>query len=94
MSVVTQRRSRRLAAERRLIERRLERAGNTLNLDGPLLGRANISYELGEKAKGIAHGGIGMIAAVIRRSGLAQEIDSSLELLKIHKPYHESDLIR
>jgi len=91
MSVVTQRRSRRLAAERRLIERRLERAGNTLNLDGPLLGRANISYELGEKAKGIAHGGIGMIAAVIRRSGLAQEIDSSLELLKIHKPYHESD---
>jgi hypothetical protein len=28
---------------------------------------------------------------VIDATGLASEIDSSLELLKLHKPYHESD---
>jgi hypothetical protein len=58
---------------------------------GPVLGRANIAYELSERTKATGHGGIGMIAKVIAEVGLADEIDSSLELLKLHKPYHESD---
>ena len=91
VSKATQRRSRRLAGERRRIERRLHRAGNTPNLGGPLLGRANIAYELSERTQGISHGGMGMIAKVVKRTGLAKEIDSALPLLKIHKPYHESD---
>ncbi|EQD68110.1 hypothetical protein B2A_00550, partial [mine drainage metagenome] len=39
---------------------------------------------------GISHGGMGLVAKVVKHSGLAA-IDSSLHLLKIHKPYHESD---
>ena len=78
MSKATQRRSRRLAGERCRIERRLHRAGNTPTLAGPLLGRANISYELSERAQGIAHGGMGMVAKVVKRTGLAKEIDSAL----------------
>ncbi|EQD62557.1 hypothetical protein B1B_07194, partial [mine drainage metagenome] len=41
--------------------------------------------------KGISHGGMGLIAKVVKHTGLAGEIDSALHLLKIHKPYHESD---
>ncbi len=91
MSKATQRLSRRLAGERRRIERRLHRAGSTPHVAGPLLGRANIAYELSERAKGISHGGMGMIAKVVKRAGLTEEIDFALQLLKIHKPYHESD---
>ncbi|MDA8395011.1 MAG: hypothetical protein M0T72_07185 [Candidatus Dormibacteraeota bacterium] len=41
---------RKLAREAATIQRRLETAV-TLNLAGPLLGRANIAYELSERAK-------------------------------------------
>jgi len=61
------------------------------NTSGPVLGRANISYELAERTKAVAHGGIGLIARLVSHVGLAAEIDASLELLKIHKPYYESD---
>jgi len=88
--VTTRRLRRRLERERRQIVRRLDEAV-VANFDGPVLGRANIAYEFSERAKGTAHGGIGMIAKLVESVGLAQEIDSSLSLLKLHKPYYESD---
>ena len=90
MSNNRRRRTAKLQAEAKAIERRLERAV-VANFDAPLLGRANIAYEYSERTKGTAHGGIGMIARLIESVGLAQEIDSSLSLLKLHKPYFESD---
>lgn len=62
-----------------------------MNEDGPVLTGGNIRYELAEKTRAIAHGGIGAIQRLIRRTGLAQQIDQNLRLLKIHVPYHESD---
>jgi hypothetical protein len=89
--MVTKRQLRRaLERERRQIARRLEDAV-VPNFSGPVLGRANISYELSERTKAVAHGGMGMIARLVARAGLASEIDASLELLRIHHPYHESD---
>jgi hypothetical protein len=61
------------------------------NFSGPVLGRANIVYELAERSKGVAHGGMGLIARPVRDLALAKEVDSSLRLLKLHKPYYESD---
>ena len=84
------RRQRKLAAEKAAVERRLKNAV-AINFEGPVLGRANITYELAERTKAVAHGGMGMIAKLVEGVGLAQEIDSSLQLLKLHKPYHESD---
>ncbi|MGH9305240.1 MAG: transposase, partial [Acidimicrobiales bacterium] len=81
---------RKLAREQRSIERRLTQAVAP-NPDGPILGRANIAYELSERTKGVAHGGMGMIARLVEAVGLAEEIDASVALLKIHHPYHESD---
>jgi Transposase DDE domain group 1 len=83
-------RAAKLRAEQAAITRRLERAVRP-NMGGPVLGRANLAYELSERAKAVAHGGIGLIAKVIDATGLAGEIDASLELLKLHRPYHESD---
>lgn len=79
-----------LTCEQRVIERRLKDAVAP-NPGGPLLGRANIAYELSERTKGVAHGGIGMIARLVGAVGLQGEIDSSVELLCQHRPYHESD---
>lgn len=90
MNRVEQELHRRLAREQRAIERRLAEAVGP-NPGGPLLGRANIAYELSERTRGLAHGGIGVIARLVGDVGLAAEIDSSLELLCQHRPYHESD---
>jgi hypothetical protein len=88
--VTTRQLRRRLERERRQIARRLDEAV-VPNFDSPVLGRANIAYEFSERTKGTAHGGMGMIAKLISAVGLAEEIDSSLSLLKLHKPYFESD---
>jgi hypothetical protein len=90
MSTSRRRRTARLRAEATAIQRRLERAVRP-NMSGPVLGRANIAYELSARTKATGHGGIGLVAKLIGEVGLAGEIDSSLELLKLHKPYYESD---
>jgi hypothetical protein len=79
-----------LERERHQITRRLA-AAVTLNGSGPVLGRANISYELADRTKAVAHGGMGMVVCLVERVGLASEIDASLKLLKLHRPYLESD---
>jgi len=52
---------------------------------------SNIHYEVAEKTRGLACGGIGAMHLLVRRVGLIQAIDRDLHLLKVHKPYHESD---
>ena len=79
-----------LAREQRAIRARQQAAVRD-NPGGPVLGRVTIGYELSEKTKGVAHGGIGMIARLVAHVGLAKAIDSSVELLRAHRPYHESD---
>lgn len=52
---------------------------------------SNIHYEIAERTRGLAHGGIGAMHLLARRIGLIEAIDRRLHLLKIHLPYHESD---
>jgi hypothetical protein len=56
-----------------------------------MLAAGNIHYELSEKVRGLAAGGIGAMHLLARRTGLIDAIDKRLCLLKVHKPYHESD---
>lgn len=90
MGKATRELRRKLAREQKMIEARLADAVGP-NLDGPVLGRANISYELAERTRAVAHGGMGVIAGVVAAAGLAAEIDAAVELLRVHRPYHESD---
>jgi hypothetical protein len=52
---------------------------------------ANIRVELADKIRGIGVGGIGLVHRLAQETGLIDAIDRRLHLLKIHKPYHESD---
>jgi hypothetical protein len=57
----------------------------------PMITADNIRYELDGRTRGLAAGGIGAMLLLARRTGLVDEIDRSLHLLKRHLPYHESD---
>ena len=72
MSNNRRRRTARLRAEATAIERRLARAVRP-NMSGPVLGRANIAYELSARTKATVHGGIGAIAKLIGDVGLASD---------------------
>src|SRR4029077_2869670 len=48
-------------------------------------------YEIADRTRGIASGGIGALHALARQVGLVDAIDDRLHLLKFHFPYHESD---
>jgi hypothetical protein len=85
------RRKRRL--QRRLDKNRAEPV-ESLEVDPyerPRFSASNIHYEFALRDRGIAHGGIGAIHLLARRSGLIEAIDERLHLLKFHLPYHESD---
>jgi hypothetical protein len=51
----------------------------------------DIHYEIAERARGLAPGGIGALHTLARHVGLIEAIDDRLHLLKFHFPYHESD---
>ncbi len=57
----------------------------------PMFSAANIHYEMADRARGLAYGGIGAMQALAGETGLAKAIDQKLQLLKLHLPYHESD---
>ena len=78
-----------IAAEQRKIDRRLGDAVR-VNDDG-VLSAPTIRYELAEKTKAIAHGGMGAIHRLVQRIGLAACINSTVRVFKIHQPYYESD---
>lgn len=75
---------------KRRIERRLDKS-QLGRLDGPVFTASNIHYEIAERSHAIAHGGIGAMHLLARRIGLIAAIDERLHLLKMHRPYHESD---
>jgi hypothetical protein len=78
------------AAGKRKIRQRLDRPITSPSPE-PVFTASNIQYEVADKTKGIAYGGIGAIQLLVRKLGLAQAIDARLHLLKYHLPYHESD---
>jgi Transposase DDE domain group 1 len=79
-----------LARRKKRIQKRLDKR-NLHGCSKPMITASNIQYELGERGRGIAYGGIGAMHLLVRKLGLAEAIDRRLHLLQIHLPYHESD---
>jgi DDE family transposase len=81
---------RQLAARKRRIARRIE---NQPGVEGqqPMMAASNIHYEIADRTRAIASGGIGAIHLLARKIGLIDDIDRDLHLLKRHLPYFESD---
>ena len=78
-------RNRKRRIERRLAPRQWE------GQEEPMMRGSNIHYELSDRIRGSAYGGMGAVHLMVQRLGLVEEIDRHLELLKVHLPYHESD---
>jgi hypothetical protein len=72
------------------IKHRLKKR-NYENQPKPIMTGKNIHYEMGDTIRAMNYGGLGAIHKMIKKIGLDKEIDSRLELLKVHVPYHESD---
>lgn len=79
-----------LAKRKKKITKRTKRK-NWDDQPTPIHTGSNIHYEVDGRNIGISSGGIGMMHALALKTGLIDEIDSKLELLKRHLPYHESD---
>jgi hypothetical protein len=75
---------------KRRIARRLDR-DDIRGCDRPIMTASNIHYEIADRTRATAHGGIGAIHLLTKRLGLDQAINSRLGLLKLHLPYHDSD---
>jgi len=56
-----------------------------------MMAASNIQYEVAQRSRGLACGGIGAMHLLARRTGLIEAVDRRLHLLKVHLPYHESD---
>lgn len=61
--------------------------------DTPIFSAGNIHYEMSARTQAINYGGLGLAVLLVKSIGLATEIDKSMDLLKRHHPYHESDHI-
>jgi len=57
----------------------------------PMFGASNIHYQLGERNRALGAGGIGSMMKLARVTGLVEELDRQVDVLKVHLPYHESD---
>jgi Transposase DDE domain group 1 len=80
----------RLAARKRQMQRRLDK-GRLGPCAKPVFTASNIRYEMADRVRGLAYGGIGAMHLLARQIGLIDAIDQRLSLLKVHLPYHESD---
>jgi Transposase DDE domain group 1 len=76
-------------SKRRILRRIENRPG--VECHQPMMAASNIHYQIAEKVRAIAPGGIGAIHLMARKLGLIDDIDENLHLLKRHLPYHESD---
>ena len=81
-----------LAKRKRKISKRLKKR-NWDDQPKPMMTGGNIHYDIDGRHQAICNGGIGNIHQLALRTGLIDEIDKSINLLKRHVPYHESDHI-
>lgn len=83
-------RQRKLTNRKRRIQRRL-RERRWREQSKPMYRASNVRYDLSERTRGLDVGGIGAMHRLARHTGLIEEIDRRVKVLKVHLPYHESD---
>jgi len=84
--------SKKLAKRKRKINKKLKKR-NWEDQPRPMIKGGNIHYDVDGRHQAISNGGIGNIHQLALRTGLVDEIDKGIKLLKRHLPYHESDHI-
>ena len=59
----------------------------------PMMGTAHVVYEVSDRVEATAWGGVAAMYQLACTVGLVESLDERVHVLKIHKPYHESDHI-
>lgn len=80
---------RKLAARKRRIKRRLDKS--KFGPHCPVMSASNIHYDIADRTRGIAAGGIGMIHRMVKYLNLDTLINKNVNVLKLYMPYTESD---
>ena len=80
-----------LSARKRKIEKRLDKT--KFGDESPVLSASNIQYEISDRTRAVACGGIGVIQKMVKQLGVDHAINEQVNLLKFHLPYSESDHI-
>jgi len=80
----------RLERRKRRIQRRLSNRRRR-SRSKPMLSSRTIGYEVADRVRATAVGGIGAVHGMVGKLRLPERIDGVLKLLKRHQPYHESD---
>jgi len=52
---------------------------------------SDLTYEVSDRVQAMPHGGLAAVHELVRGTGLVTRLDEDLNLLKVHRPYHESD---
>ena len=81
---------RQLNRRKRRILRRIENQPG-VERHQPMMTASNIHYEIADRTRAIAPGGIGAIHLMARKIGLVDAIDRDLHLLERHMRYPKSD---
>lgn len=79
----------RIADRKRGVQQRIKHKAE--DRDAPMFRARNIQFEVAGRTRATCYGGIGLMHALARESGLIEAIDRNVELLAFHFPYHESD---
>lgn len=87
-----QNRKRQSHKRERRIARRLKRTeGGRASNGSPEMRMSKMKLDVSERVNAHGVGGLGLIHQILQRLGLPAAVDDRLKLLKIHRPYHESD---
>lgn len=73
------------------IKSQLNNARNKYNPKNPEISSSKIKYDISDRVGAMVNGGLGAIHNLVLKVGLTKDINDGLSLLKVHKPYHESD---
>ena len=84
--------------ERQTLKKRqaqiLERLANDHEVrPSPMMGATNVVYGVSDRVDATAWGGVAAMHQLARTVGLIKALDENVHVLKVHKPYHESDHI-
>lgn len=82
-----------LAERKRRIQRRLDKTkfGSACPVISAASSAGSIEYELAERTRAVACGGLGAIHQMVKALDLERSINASLSVFKIYLPYSESD---
>ena len=92
MKKISKKQSRRNIKKRKAkVSARHGKAGTWTAQSRPMFGSGNVQFEVGANMDAMCFGGIAPVHRLVTKLGLTEQINSDLQLLQVHLPYHESD---